>query len=279
MERRAALFGFVALITCAGLSPAHAGAGEASQLVEEVLERSGANRQLAEIQAQIEAQGRERAAQLDPKAQAAVTQIMARAFRPEFLYAITKESFVADFDPQQATALLTWLQSPLSRRIVEFEVRAAAPQAREEMTAYFEGARNVPPAATRVALVQALDDATEGTPALLDLLAAMIRGLAAALDPLVSPDKRLKEGEFAELLRASEPALRTTSLATALFVYRNLSDDELYAYVQVCRSDAGKWYFRTLRKGLVRAVGEASRLAGEEIGRAGLAGGGAGEVR
>ena len=70
-----------------------------------------------------------------------------------------------------------------------------------------------------------------------------------------------------------------SSLATALFVYRNLSDDELYAYVQVCRSDAGKWYFRTLRKGLVRAVGEAGRTAGEEIAKAGLASGGAKETR
>lgn len=262
----------LALMTTLGVPLAQSAASPADLVVEEVLERSGITRQIAQIQGHLAAQGNQRLSQVDPKDQAAVTDVLRRAFHPEAIHAAVKETFVADFDQQRAAGALAWLRSPVSRRLVDLEVAASSPEAMQGMQEFAGRLQNSPPTEKRLALVQGLDDATEATALTLDLVTTAVRGIASAVDPMLPPEKRLKEGDLEEFRRGSSHTLRMTNLVMMLFAYRAASDDELFVYLQFYRSDAGQWLVRSYRKGLLNAIAGASRRAGEELGRAGLGG-------
>jgi hypothetical protein len=52
------------------------------------------------------------------------------------------------------------------------------------------------------------------------------------------------------------------------YAYRDLSDDELTAYVVFASSDAGRWYHNAMHKAMISAVGRTVEQTAVELVRA-----------
>jgi len=63
-------------------------------------------------------------------------------------------------------------------------------------------------------------------------------------------------------------ALREAHMASTLYTYRELEEEELAAYVLFSASEAGRWYSTAMRKAMVSALGRAVEQTAAELVRA-----------
>lgn len=187
-----------------------------------------------------------------------------RAFAPEPLRRQILQRIQAQIDTRKAKRTLTWLRTPLGRRITAMEMAAATPEgmARHHQREAAQATRE------RVMLVKQLNEAIDlnaATEKIMVGTALAVASAASAYDDSPVSLSQLENAirqEIAPMMGAMEEA----HLANGLFTYRELSDADLYAYVSFLRSAPGKWYTKVTIDALSAAMVSASLDLGAEIG-------------
>ncbi len=159
-------------------------------------------------------------------------------------------------DPQPA---LRFFQSPLGRKIINAEVLATQ---REQLAQYANGVPRSQAGATRRQLVGELSQALPAKEAGAEVSLALA---SVAADSLSQMLPGLLGGGQAQAMLDNQRQRLMEQIGndldnSLLFVYRELSEPELQAFVNFAQSDAGKAYYQAalaaLRAGL--AVGQSS---------------------
>ncbi len=159
-------------------------------------------------------------------------------------------------DPQPA---LRFFQSPLGRKIINAEVLATQ---REQLAQYANGVPRSQAGATRRQLVGELSQALPAKEAGAEVSLALA---SVAADSLSQMLPGLLGGGQAQAMLDNQRQRLMEQVGndldnSLLFVYRELSEPELQAFVNFAQSDAGKAYYQAalaaLRAGL--AVGQSS---------------------
>lgn len=240
-------------------------------LVDQVLDRSGAKRAIAQIPRHVQAGIRERNAQLSPATLATLSDIMTQAFSAETLYTRVREAFIKQGDPRRLELMLGFLQSPLAKQMIELELDATSPEGLAEIKQFAERLKTSPPPPARLALVRKLDAASGATDLSIEVAIAVFRSMAKVIDAASPPDKRLKPGELeviiAKMRAAMYDSARVAMSIQLLFTYRSVPDKELSDYVQFYESDPGKWFVQVSRKGFLDAISAAATSGAEEMTR------------
>src|SRR2546428_12365519 len=102
------------------------------QLIEDILQRSGAKRQIEGVWEVMEAQLAERQIDADPKIFLQVSQGLKDAYRADVLYQAVLNHFRKNFDRDRVLAFQQWLQTPLSQKVTELEMHYSTREGREE---------------------------------------------------------------------------------------------------------------------------------------------------
>jgi type IV pilus assembly protein PilP len=248
-----------------------------STLITEALELSGAKKQIEQLatvlRVQYQTQLTKRQGAIDPKEFARVQGIFkesfGEAYRAEALYQSVESSLVNKYDEKRLLATLQWFRSPLGKKISQLEVRSSAPEASQEIAKFTAELKKKPAGKGRLALVQRLDKATSATEFPVQTNLDSFRSLMKAVDAIVPPEKRLKEGQLEKLVNDMrgelQTPLRETTLVNMLFTYRTLQDDELRQYVEFAESDSGRWFATASVDGLKSALAAASEKAYNKI--------------
>jgi hypothetical protein len=171
--------------------------------------------------------------------------LLARAFDPNTLERRLAHVLTERLDASRREQLLAWFRSPLGRRIARLEAEASRPGPAHTMVRFVDELPTRLPSAKRIGLVQRLLRAQKVT---LDLVEARTLFRAA-----VERTARLQPGALtlpyddeASQLQLAEAAT-LSYVVTAVYAYRELTDEELGAYVAFAESPAGDWLTRTYR--------------------------------
>ena len=174
-----------------------------------------------------------------------------------------RAALAREMEPERAQAVLDWLRSPLSRRIVALE-HAAAATGRAEHVAFVDRLPGAPPAPARIALALRLERAAEVTSGSALVWARAASALRRTLTPFMPPRMPARDAGEWSPIQAIDDGARLRVMTSLLFTYRDLSDADLARYVGMLESPAGRWFTRATRRAFVEAL-----AVGDERGRPG----------
>ena len=240
--------------------------------VDDLLELSGVRAQLVGLARGIAKELRPAPGIMSAKDQASIDRVLSKSLRHEALYGLVRDAFIPQIDRTNLEATAAWLRSPLGRRITVLEVTASDPSSEQKIADYAAELKANRPSHRRIELIWRLDWVMGSLESSADLYATLSRGVAKAVSAAGPPERRLRPGQIEEQVaeiraRVREP-LREIHIPAQLYAYRDLTDDELTAYVVFSSSDAGRWYNVAMHKAMVSAVGRTVELTAAELVRA-----------
>ena len=185
--------------------------------------------------------------------------LLARAFDPDTLERRVTHVLTERLDAPRREQLLAWFRSPLGRRIARLEAEVSRPGPAHTMVRFVDELPTRLPPTKRIALVQRLLRAQKITADPIEtrnLFRAAIERTARLQPGALS----LPYDDEASQLQLVEAAT-LSYVVTAVFAYRDLSDEELAAYAAFAESPAGDWLTKTYHGVIldtVRAPGRAT---------------------
>ena len=255
-----------ALVTAA--FTAQAQSGEAIELAKRLVASSGLAAQLQSIPGQIE----QDLAQMRGKVPDEMLDAMAGAARESFRPALLEDDIVRAVAKALPSAemrqALAWLDTDAGRRVTRAEEGGAGSATLEALHAYAQDSKRRPPSAKRTALLKGLVEATTAVESSVALIESMALGVAVGMDAMQPQQKRIGVAALRSRLRQAMPidALRD-SMSAAMpglfaFVYRDISDADLEAYLAFNRSVGGTRYNRVVMDAFTEALTRASIRVG-----------------
>jgi len=241
--------------------------------VERLLELSGLRDQLRAAPELVARDAEAQAGPLPPERRRALAEALRQAYDPRRLEEDVRAALARSLAGEEARLerALALMASPVARRMAELEEAAARPEAQAEMGRFLAGLAAAPPPRERRELVRRVMAAQQAVEALLDLQEATFRGMVAAFNPALPPERRLEGAELAEALREmrrrSRPQVERFLEGSLLYTYREASDAELERYARLLERPEARWATRILLAALEEAMGEAARRAGQAMRR------------
>jgi hypothetical protein len=195
------------------------------------------------LQAQLSEQIRE--AQ-DSDRRGAVEAALAAAMKDLLGSGIALDYLTTEASAQGMPEILSFLESPLGKRIVAVEKVSSTEQAQAEMSRYATALSQQPPAPARVRLLDELVLALQ-----LDrLMTGMMKGIFQTSSKLAAELHPEKADQMQQFMAAQwtqmEPMVKAQMLRSATlsvyYGYRDVSDQDLIDYTRFMRSPAGQSY-------------------------------------
>ena len=182
-----------------------------------------------------------------------VGRLLEREITGERLYGAHAAHLAARFDGARFERLLAVLREPLSRRMTELEVAAAA-VGPDTMTAWVASVRATDAGRERLALARRIDEATAGTETTLAVLVAAGRGAVRAFAAAIPPGAGDPLADFRDSVAKLEPEIREQTVASLAFTYREATVAEVARYAETLESELGRWFSRLQRESAVYAA-------------------------
>jgi hypothetical protein len=143
---------------------------------------------------------------------------------------------------------LKFLASPLGQRISAAERLASRPEAQEEMKAYAQAQFSKPVNEQRASLIEDLSSALNADQVVMQLMKGVYFSVLDAVKVINPARALILESQMTNEWQSMEPMLSqqfsSFMLMGANYSYRNLSDEDLKAYIQFLKSDSGQAYWQ-----------------------------------
>jgi len=244
-------------------------AGTEASTVDRLMARSGMDKQLEQFPPlavmELE-QAAKRHSDVSAETLSKLRRAVLGAFEPKVLRADVSDYLIDHLSPNDMSAVLKWLDSPLGTKITGLEEAASTPEAYAQMQA---AAKELAQNTARVQRIQRLDALVHATQATVQMAIAAQVAFTAALVTATQPGS---PPSIPEIVQASEAhraqltarlgKLTETSL---LYSYRTLSDAELDQYMAFAQHDFAKRYHQTTMDGLLQAVVKASEQMADAL--------------
>lgn len=227
---------------------AQAQSREALDTAQRLVVRSGISSQLRSMPQQFEPELAMARGALPDEVIAALAEGAKESFVPETLQADITQSLASGLAVADMKRTLEWLETPAGRRVIGAEVAAAVGLTPQAMQAHMEALKRKPPVQKRVQLIAELVTATKGVEHTANLVEGVALGIAVGMDAAQPAQKRQGVRALQARLREALPPERIRdSVALALpdmyhYIYREISDGDLSAYLDFSRSAAGVRY-------------------------------------
>lgn len=181
--------------------------------------------------------------------------LVAQTFSADSLRSNMQEALARSLDPERTRALLAWLRTPLSQRIVSLESALAMPDGQTGLTDFVNLLPSTPPAPVRLTLVHRLERAGDVTQGSAVVLAAAGAALRKTVKPFVPPAALAQPDRDGQRTTPSiDENTRFRTMVSLLFIYRELSDAELGRYVSFLESPTGRWFTRISQAALLASL-------------------------
>lgn len=233
---------------------------DCSSLIDKTFEVTGTTQEIAQIPDSVTQFARNSGATLTPD----VAQRMKRALAPQILLKALKDSFLQDCDESMLKDVIGGMDTPFGVRMRDVELKEQNPNTAQRRIAFYKDMRLHPPGDKRHDLVIQMDDATESSQVAWDMVTAMTKAVGA-----VGGSSSVSEADLEAQRQKYQPLLRTAALCDLLFVYRNVSDDDLAQYVALLRTPSYEKFNRTMSRSLVNTFVSQTAKALTEMKRSG----------
>jgi len=222
---------------------------------------SGMDRQLGSLAGTVEQQiGSEPG--IPDALRPTLAQAVRDAYAPEPLRGVALSHLRPRLASGPLDAVMQWLESERGRRITQREEAASTPEAQARISEFAATFQANPPKPERLALIRRLDLATRATDFTTDVsmrvAVAVARGLVAA------QSASIPASELDAALEAQRGPMRAGAqrmvMLTFLYTYRDLSDEDVSAYVEFMESVPGQWYNDATSSAFVASLDYAASL-------------------
>ena len=268
---RLARFAAALVLLAVFAPPAHAQSKEALALADHVYESAGLAEQLRPVPAQfergiLEQRGKLPEDMLQALAEAGKKSFAAPRLHREVVAALARRMSAADMKE-----VLAWLDAPLGRRVTGAEVAAASSMTPEAMEKYFEQEKSQPSGPKRVGMIAELITSTNSVEIAVNFIETISLGVAVGMDATQPVEKQIGIARLRERMRIAMPTeqLRATLSASIpgmyRYTYRDISDEDLAAYVKFNAAPLGLRYNKAVTDALAEVMTQASVRVGELV--------------
>lgn len=241
------------------------------ELAERLYERAAVAAQLRPVAAQFVQGLEDYRSKMPDEAIAALAEAGKRAFAEETLRGEIVAEVARSMKPEDIAGTLDWLDGLPGRRVTLAEAAAAASMSEQAVQAWLDAQRRKPPHPKRDALITDLIRSTKAVEIGAGFIEATSLGIAVGMDATQPVEKRIGVAGLRLRLRAAMPPDKLrTNVAAMLppmygYVYRDISDADLAAYVKFTASATGKRYNDAVSAALIGALARASVRVGEML--------------
>jgi hypothetical protein len=212
----------------------------------------------------------EQRVRIPPENLAAASGSVRRAYDAGALEKAVLAGLESRYDARHAPTAHAWLQSPLGRRITRLEANSSTAEAAQAMREFALALRETPASPERVAAAKRLDEALGTTEFTVELTIVTSLGIAIALDATLPAERRSDREEMRARIESRREEFRSMfrpmSVVSFLYTYRDLSLEEIDAYLAFAESDAGRWYTDATTGAFLEAMTAASLGIGDAPG-------------
>jgi hypothetical protein len=251
--------------------PALAQAEDTLELAGRLFERAGLGVQLQSLPEQFAEGVAQNRGELPDELIAALAEAGKKSYAPAALRAEIVPALAKKMPAGDLKQVIAWLEGPLGRRVTLVEESSSSQMTPEAMQEYFEREKENPASAKRAKLIADLGTATNAAEIGASLIEAMSLGIAVGMDAAQPAEKRIGIATLRERLRAVMPPDKVrANMAASLpgmygFIYRDISDADLDAYLKFNTSPLGKRYNDAVTEALAEALTHASVRVGELV--------------
>ncbi len=253
--------------------PTWAVAESQSDLIPELMERSGLNEQielLPEAMAQGLAQGGVGSEiELTPEDVAKLQRAVRRSYSPGVMKAVVTAHLRKHLDTSDAESVLGWFNSPLGRKITALEIESSKPEAQAELEKFAANfaQHNIPK--EKVALIRKLESALNAIDSATDIALNMAKVGAAAALAASSRDDLSSLPHVMSQVEKARPAIRDQLkqliLVSMLHTYHTLTLEEINQYLEYAQTESGSAFNRVGLEGLKKAFNDAGFYFGKSL--------------
>lgn len=261
-----------ALLLCA--APALCAQSAAtSELARELVVRSGLAEQLRSYPVQVDREIAQARGRMPDELLAALREAARSSYDPAQLQQDVARTLAADMPEQDMRAALAWLGTEAGRRVTRAEEESTASMSPETVQSYAAAGGASPPARRRE-LIAGLIEATRAVDHTARFTESVALGVAVGIDATQPVQNRAGLATLRERLRAALPPEKLREAIGASmpliygYLYREVGDADLAAYLEFNRSALGVRYNDAVMKAFTEAMTRASIAMGPLIRKA-----------
>ncbi len=220
------------------------------QVIEQVMELSGAKDLFVKIPAQVQMQYQPKNSQIDQAKYEKISAVIKNAYLPDELYKEAVSIFLINYDEAKFKKILELLNKPLEKKMTELESKAYAPESSKDLESFAKSFDLSDSDPDRISLIMRLDEAGGITKSGVDLQALSFMEATRVLNQSMPVDKKLTPEQLIQLesnyREQIEPQLENLNLIFLSFCYKQATNKELEQYVEDYESELGKWFNKLL---------------------------------
>jgi len=191
-----------------------------------------------------------------------VKDVSLRFLEPDAFYRQLKTYFSRHYDASRMATFLALERTPVYRTMHRLEEAAETPAAHAARRRFELNLKADPPSATRVRIMQRLDEARNSTGLQVKIVIGIVNAMSAGMGAQMPADLETQSAAFTAKI---QPVLAANVLNHNLFLYRNSDESTLEDYVAAAQQKDVLWFNRTLQAAILAVAAERSARAGEYI--------------
>ena len=241
-----------------------------NSLLDTLMKKSGISKQVSYFPAHIQAgmkQAQAQQSKLTPTEMAKLNALMVSSFNVNTILADIKNHLGAKMTSAEIRTILTWLDSPLGKRITQLEEKASTPEAQVQSAAQYPKLQKQTDRLNQMNRIDLATKATDGAVALMQNLGV---AMAVAMTANAPAGVAVSVDEIQASMQQNAPnikaAMQPQVIASFLYTYRSLRTEELNKYIAFAESASGQKYHATAMDALSLAMNNAAKKLGAEIG-------------
>ena len=227
------------------LSTGMAAAETHQEMVRRYIELSGIKNMLSSFPEQMDAMAAQaRLTSRDPQVEKQVFEVMKESFNIEHFEEELANYLLQNSDRQLLNKLLSWLESPLAKKVTREETRSAAASEQTNMVRYITDMKELPPTEERIELIRRLEETTRMSDLMTKIFMEIMRGMMESVN-LALPEMKRESldriyTEIGKMQPAMKDAFRQQMILSSFYTYRNISSRELTRYIHFYATETGQ---------------------------------------
>jgi len=243
---------------------------EELKLIHEVLEISGAKEQLT-VYADVVGRGLPQL-QNNPGEQQLRKELLSlirESYLLDKIYPSVVQVFQSSVRKEHLISALSWLKTPVGKKMTMLEIRANSPEGMKKMSAFGREYEKI--SENRKKLFRRVGEANNATEMNIEFVSVSMLEMLKAVQSEVSGRNRMSSEQLdalaGKIRNMPGDQLWSIVMLSIACTYGELTDKELETGIQFYETPAGKWFNVTRIKALTSALRKASGELGEKIGK------------
>jgi hypothetical protein len=240
-------------------------------IAEKFMEITGIEREIVQLDQIFKSQIYEKKQQFDNQKNFELfSNAMQKSFSSNRTMFYFKEFLIQKASQDSLSKIISIYNSPLMKRMSEYESKSANPKYKNDIVMYFKGIKNNPPNQKRTDLILNLNDELKTAELTEILLMNIVKSIMVGMNNMQEREKRMSDDEINNSLNEMLPEgfddkLKNQIITMSYYTYKDASNSDLTEYIKILKRPISKYYYITVVEALNYTFTNMGEDMGEEI--------------